>query len=95
MLQTEFPLRLPRAADSRSGWRTLPVGNFMHEAIYDINRLRIGPNGVDDFLWPVARSEIIAVRDAFLAKAHPYLRHEGQMDRQALLVGVLAGAFLG
>ena len=67
----------------------------MQEAIYDINRLRIGPDGVEDFLWPFSRGEITAVRDTFLETAHPYLQQEGRNDRQAHLVGAVAGSFLG
>ena len=67
----------------------------MPEAIYDINRLRIGPDGVEDFLWPVGRGEITAVRDAFLESAHPYLQRVGRNDRQAWLIGAVAGSFLG
>ena len=66
----------------------------MREAIYDINRLQIGPDGVEDFLWPVSRGEIIAVRNAFMETAHPYLRQEGRNNHRAQLVGVLTASFL-
>lgn len=61
----------------------------MREAQFDISSLRAGTGGVDDFFWPVARHEVLAVRDAFLKGAVPFLKQEGAHDRRAKLLGML------
>lgn len=61
----------------------------------DVARMDIGPEGVADFVWPVAREEVSAVRDAFLADIVPFLRGEAGKNRQADVIAVLLGTLLG
>ena len=63
-------------------------------AVLDISRMKVTAGGVKDFVWPVAREEVFAVRDAFLARIVPFLRHHETASRQTALVALLS-ALLG
>lgn len=67
----------------------------MKEAIYDINRLKISREGVQDFYWPIEREELTTVRDAFLESFVNHLRTEGPANRQCQIFGLLLSGLLG
>jgi hypothetical protein len=59
------------------------------DVILDVARMRISNSGVADFAWPLARAELLAVRDRFLGTLLPYLREEARTDRQAAVLALL------
>ncbi len=67
----------------------------MKRASLDVARMDIDADGLVDFVWPVAREEVLAVRDNFLADIVPFLRSEGGKNRQADVIAVLLGTLLG
>lgn len=50
-------------------------------------------NGVSDFAWPIDATEILSVRDQFLAVLIPFLKRSLVYDRQALVLSLI-GTYL-
>lgn len=68
----------------------------MNPICVDVTTAPVTREGVVDFLWPLQRSELIAVRDYFLVSASAYLRSVMVEDKGADVFGkVLLAAYLG
>lgn len=68
----------------------------MNSISVDVTRAAVSRDGITDFLWPLQRGELLAVRDHFLVNASAYLRSAMAQDQAADVFGkVLLASYLG
>ena len=62
------------------------------DVILELSKIRAGDHGVYDFIWPVSRREIVAVRDTVLSRLVSTARDFAPSDKgEADLLGILLG----
>ena len=65
------------------------------DVVLDVSRMAVDENGVGGFLWPIAREESLAVRDAFLPPLVATVRGTSDArDEGAELLGIVMAVFV-